>query len=68
VLFLLAPATARAATVSVADGVLHVVGTPGSERIDLDQLGGGTIFVSNLGIDDELEAGGGRLRLRDVCC
>ena len=61
VLFLLAPATAGAASVSVESGVLHVIGTAGSERINLDQLGGGTIFVSNLGIDDELEAGPGCL-------
>src|SRR4051794_4264127 len=56
---LLAPCTARAATVAVEGDTLHVTGTDGSERIDLDQLKGGTIEVWNLGVDDELDAGAG---------
>jgi len=56
---LAAPAAADAATVSVDDGVLHVVGTAGSERIDLDQVNGGPIYVMNLGRDDALTAGPG---------
>ncbi|MDA0160302.1 hypothetical protein OM076_08505 [Solirubrobacter ginsenosidimutans] len=56
---LLVPAAAQAATVSVHDGVLHVAGTAGSERIMFDQLNGGSISVWNMGIDDDLAAGSG---------
>jgi Ca2+-binding RTX toxin-like protein len=56
---LLTPCTARAAIVAVEGDTLHVAGTDGSERILLEQDGGGTIEVWNLGADDELDAGTG---------